>query len=316
MKILVVRFSSIGDIVLTTPVFRCVKNQVPNVEIHFLTKKSYAGLLKSNPYIDKIWSLNDDFSTVASQLKQEKFDLILDLHNNLRTSRLKFFLGVKTFKLRKLNVQKWLLTNFKINKLPPVHIVDRYLDTAKSLGIKNDHRGLDYFIDAATVLKNTLPEKFVCYAIGGQHATKKLPSKKIVELCQKIPIPVVVIGGREDQSEGHFIENQCKNVSSLCGLLNIDQSALVMQKAEWIITHDTGMMHIAAALKKKIISIWGNTVPEFGMTPYLPDEASKIFEVQNLPCRPCSKLGHPSCPKKHFNCMNKQDLQAISEVVK
>ena len=131
MKVLIVRFSSIGDIVLTTPVARCIKTQLENVEDHYATKNQYRSILENNPYIDKIFVLKDNLNELIAELKKENYDVVLDLHNNLRTRILKWKLGIRSHSFNKLNVEKWLMVNFKINKLPDVHIVDRYLETTK-----------------------------------------------------------------------------------------------------------------------------------------------------------------------------------------
>ncbi|HEY1047489.1 MAG TPA: glycosyltransferase family 9 protein [Bacteroidia bacterium] len=315
MKILILRFSSIGDIVLTTPVMRCIKTQRPEHEIHYATKKQFGNLLMNNPYIDKLHLLEDSMSDLISKLKQEQFDLILDLHNNLRTVNIRTMLRIKRHKLDKLNWEKWLMVKLKINLLPYRHIVDRYLDTAEELGIVNDGKGLDYFISKDTQIDHlNLPESYCVYALGGQHNTKKLPPAKQIELLNSIPEKVVLIGGKEDMEAGKNLAASVSNAINLCGSLSIDQSALVMQNSIKVYSHDTGMMHIAAALKKPIVSIWGNTIPEFGMYPYYPagfdENHNDILEVPDLSCRPCSKLGYERCPKGHFNCMN---LQVFSE---
>ena len=317
MKILVSRFSSIGDIVLTTPVFRCIKKQRPETQIHFVTKKAYAGLLEHNPYIDKIWALDDDFQSLVTDLKKEKFELLVDLHNNLRTRRLKLSLGIKRVRFNKINWQKWLIVNTRINRLPEKHIVDRYLETVAQLKVTNDGLGLDFHIDPEAELPTevTSGQAYVCFAIGGQHNTKKLPTEKIIALCNQINLPVYLIGGPEDQSVGKEIETQIDHVTSLCGQISIQQSARVIEHADWVISHDTGMMHIAAALNKKIVSIWGNTIPQFGMYPYRAHPDSLISEVENLSCRPCSKIGFEQCPKGHFSCMLNQDLDAIARPI-
>jgi ADP-heptose:LPS heptosyltransferase len=308
MKILVVRFSSIGDIVLTTPVVRCLKTQIDNAEIHYVTKNQYQSILSDNPYIDKTYFLKESLNDVVIELKKEKYDVVIDLHNNLRTRILKWRLGVKSYSFDKLNIEKWLMVNFKINHLPNKHIVDRYLETAKSLGVRNDTLGLDYFIpEKDEVPLEWLPEThrkgFVAYAIGGQHETKKLPVAKMNELCKKINRPIVLLGGKEDFSSGELVREGLGNlIFNSCGKLNINQSASLVKKSSFVFSHDTGLMHIAAALKKEVFSIWGNTVPEFGMYPY----RTKYHSLENmkLDCRPCSKIGFDKCPKGHFNCMN------------
>ncbi|CAN5118152.1 glycosyltransferase family 9 protein [soil metagenome] len=326
LKILIIRFSSIGDIVLTTPVIRTAKVQLENAEVHFCTKIKYYSLLKANPYIDKIICLEDSLADLINTLKKEKYDYIIDLHNNLRTRIIKSSLRVISYSFNKLNYLKWLMVKFKVSKLPNVHIVDRYMGTVKALGIKKDTLGLDYFIPDEEIIKpDQLPESFrtgyIAYAIGGQHATKILPVNRMIELCDKINKPIVLIGGKEDYENGekiaqffHKTENSAPYEASLlelnkkteilntCGKYNLNQSASLIKQARVVFSHDTGMMHIAAAFKKEIFSIWGNTIPGFGMYPYYTKFT--IFENNKIGCRPCSKLGYPRCPLGHFKCMN------------
>ncbi|WP_336516782.1 glycosyltransferase family 9 protein [Pollutibacter soli] len=320
MKILIIRFSSIGDIVLTTPVIRCIRKQMPSAKIHYLTKKQFASILETNPYLDKVHLLNEKFSDTMDELKQEKFDVILDLHKNLRTLRVKNSLGVSSHSFGKLNIEKWLITNFKINRLPDIHIVDRYLQTAATLKIENDGEGLDYFIpENAKVDFETLPGEiskgYVCVVIGAAHATKKLPPAKVVEVINRISKPVILIGGKADFDEGEEIRKNASGfVVNTCGQYNLHQSASIVQQSSVVLSNDTGFMHIAAALKKPVVAVWGNTIPEFGMYPYYGDHKIPTvnFEVKNLPCRPCSKIGYDHCPKKHFKCMLEQDTSGIA----
>ncbi|MFL5752972.1 MAG: glycosyltransferase family 9 protein [Bacteroidia bacterium] len=309
MKILVVRFSSIGDIVLTTPVVRCIKQQVKGVELHYLTKKTFGSIVQNNPYLDKVYSIEKEIDEVLKELKKEKYDLVIDLHHNLRTLTLKLKLGVKTFSFNKLNYAKWLKVNLKINALPNVHIVDRYFETLETLGVKNDNQGLDYFIPIpdqvnTTALHPSLAKGFYALVVGGSYFTKQIPVDKLIAICDLADKPVVLLGGKADRALAEKVAELSKgNVINTCGDLRLDQSASLVQQADKVITSDTGLMHIASAFKKDIVSIWGNTIPEFGMYPYLPGPNSKILEVKGLFCRPCSKLGYRKCPKGHFKCM-------------
>jgi heptosyltransferase-2 len=321
MKILIIRFSSIGDIVLTTPIIRCLKQQLPDAEIHYLTKKSFAGILQHNPYIDRLHLLDHSWEIVLHELKDHQFDYIIDLHHNLRSLRVKKALkGTPAFSFDKLNVKKWLLTAFKINRLPNVHIVDRCFDTVKTLGVVNDGKGLDYFIPAADeVQPKDIPAAhsfgYVGVVIGAALATKQMPVTKLQELCSKIAYPIILLGGKEDTAAGEAIASiDPVRIYNACGKFNLNESADLVRKAKLIITHDTGLMHIAAALHKPIISIWGNTVPAFGMTPYYGDQpaANQAFEVGNISCRPCSKIGYKKCPRGHFKCMQLQDTSLIA----
>lgn len=314
LKVLVIRFSSIGDIVLTTPVVRCLKTQRPDIELHYVTKASYRFLIADNPYIDKIHVLEESLWGLIGKLWQEKFDVVIDLHNNLRTLQLKTALGVESYSFNKLNWEKWLFVNLKVKAMPNVHIVDRYLDTARKLGVVNDDRGLDYFIPYKDIIEpDWLPithqNGYVAYAIGGQHETKKLPLERMIELCQKINYPIVLLGGKEDAENGEAIERTLgkERVYNACGKCNFNQSASLVEQSKLVFSHDTGLMHVAAAFKKKVYSIWGNTVPEFGMYPYQTNFV--ILENRQLDCRPCSKIGNKRCPKGHFKCMNELSLQ-------
>ena len=319
-KILVIRFSSIGDIVLTSPIVRCLKNQIKDCEVHFLTKKAFVSIVENNPNIDQIHSIEKDINEVIPQLFKEDFNFVVDLHNNIRTYLVKKKLKKPSFTFSKLNIQKWILVNFKKNFLPDIHIVDRYFKTVEPFGVKNDHLGLDFFInDKDKIKKSQLPEThrngFVGFVIGGKHSTKMLPDEKIISICKKINNPIILLGGPEDFEKGESIKkNFGDKVYNACGKYCINQSASLISQAKKVITNDTGLMHIATAFKKKIISVWGNTVPAFGMYPYLPETLkgnSLIVEVENLPCRPCSKIGFKKCPKKHFNCMNLIDEEKI-----
>ena len=316
MKILILRFSSIGDIVLTTPVLRCLKNQLPEAEIHYCTKINFKSIVENNPYLSKTFYYDKNLSETITALKNENYDLVIDLHNNLRTMIIKLRLGVESRSFKKLNFKKWLLVKWKINRMNNSHVVDRYMDTVAHLGIENDHQGLDYFIPSKDDVKladfpTIFSQGYDAYAIGGQHYTKKLPLPKMIALCQQITQPLVLLGGKEDAANAQAIIAACgtQNIVNACGQYNLNQSASIIRQASKVISHDTGLMHIAAAFKKEIISIWGNTVPALGFAPY--QTPFTVIENNHLNCRPCSKIGFSACPKGHFNCMVDLDFSSI-----
>jgi ADP-heptose:LPS heptosyltransferase len=319
-KVLIIRFSSIGDIVLTTPVIRCLKTQLKDVEVHYLTKQNFSSILENNPYITKIHTIKENVNEVIDTLKEENFDFIVDLHHNLRSLQIKRKLKKPSASFNKLNIEKFLMVWFKINKLPDIHIVDRYLATVKQLGVTNDGKGLDYFIPVKDEVNiNTLPEThrngYIGFVIGAAHATKQLPVAKIISICKKLNQPIILLGGKEDVEKGKEIKTAVGDlIFNACNLYNINQSASLVKQAQKIITHDTGLMHIAAAFQKPIVSVWGNTIPEFGMYVYKgtrgqetgdrrQETEDRIVEVKGLSCRPCSKIGYNKCPKGHFKCM-------------
>lgn len=319
MKVLVVRFSSIGDVVLTTPVVRCLKEQVPSVQIHYITKKAFAPVLEGNPYISKLITIEKSVDEVIASLKQEHYDFVIDLHNNVRTLRLKRALGVKSAAFPKKNIAKFLLTRFKINRLPKVHIVDRYFEAAAIFGIKPDGKPCDFFLtdqDKLQLENEHLTSKgFIAVAMGAQFGTKQLPVELMASVLNNAVLPIVLLGGNMDVERSSTLKNMLKtqNVIDFCGKLSIRQSAYLTSQAKVLLTGDTGLMHIASAFETPIVSVWGNTVPDFGMYVYAPNKPANFsnHEVENLSCRPCSKIGHASCPKKHFNCMQLQLTDAI-----
>jgi len=315
-KILVIRFSSIGDIVLTTPIIRALNEQL-DCEVHVLTKKQYRGLFSGNPHVAQIHSFEKAPAECFDELRRISFDHVVDLQKNLRSVKLRRALGVASSSFPKLNVKKWLLVNAKINRMPDVHIVDRYFEAVKGLDVENDGAGLEYYIPASdevipSGIDPSLGKGYLAMVIGGQHATKIFPPERAAQLISRISRPIVLLGGPDDKQRGDEIQAFCPHATifNTCGTLNLNQSASLVKQAQLVITNDTGLMHIAAAFFKPILSIWGNTVPELGMYPYLPGkpELFSMAQVNGLWCRPCSKLGFSKCPKKHFNCMMQQDI--------
>jgi ADP-heptose:LPS heptosyltransferase len=328
-KFLIIRFSSIGDIVLTTPVIRCLKKQLPDAEVHFLTKENFRPVVEANPYIDKLHTLAHSWELMIHELKVEDYDHIIDLHHNLRTLRLKQALDRPTYSFYKLNFQKLVYVNLKLNVMPKVHIVDRYLDTVKKFEVNNDGEGLDYFIPQKDeISQKDIPAShhagYVGIVIGAAHNTKKYPVHKLKELCSQLDHPIIIMGGKEDCGNAEEIASvDPVKIYNACGKFNINESADLVRKSKLIVSNDTGLMHIAAAFKKPIISLWGNTVPSFGMYPYYGEKFLSngsrpydILQVNKLICRPCSKIGYNKCPLGHFKCMEKIEVGQVLTAIR
>ncbi len=323
MKILVVQFSSLTDVVLASPVVRILKSDLQH-DVHFTTRQEFTSSLVANPYLDKIHSLERSFNQLIRELRQEKFDLVIDLQNSTRTKYLRFRVGGKSYSLNPLSFKKWLLVNFKIDLLPNLHLVERYLELIEPLGAKMDNLGLDYFIpEKDEVEHNWLPEThkngYAVFAIEGAHSTNGLPINRMIELCDRINKPIILLGREQDMQIANQVEqffqrgsdeeekeieelNKKSILFNACGKFSTNQAASIISEATWVFTHDSVMMHIAAAFKKPIFSIWGNTIPSFGKYPYRTQFT--IFENKSLECRPCSETGYAKCPKGHFKCMN------------
>lgn len=297
---------------------RCVKNKYPECEIHFLTKKSFSSVVASNPNISKVWTIEKEVAEIAEELKNESFDYVVDLHKNIRSKQVKAKVGSLSGTFSKLNYQKWLLTQFKVDKMPDVHIVDRYFEAVKSIDVVNDNQGLDFFIQPENEVDHQ--GDFVAIVVGTAHETKAMTVSKMDEIVERISIPIKLIGGPADADKAERVVamNDDREIENCCGKYNIEQSASLLKQAKVVITPDTGMMHISAAFNKPIISVWGNTTPSFGMYPYMPKnkELVHLVEVENLKCRPCSKIGYSQCPKKHFNCIENIDSNEIESILK
>jgi ADP-heptose:LPS heptosyltransferase len=319
MKILVIRFSSMGDIIYTTPVVRCLKKQLPGVEVHFITKPAFKYIYDSNPYVDKLLLLKPTLSETIKDIKAEGYDYIVDLHNNLRTALIKLRTGIPSSTFKKQTIRKWLSLKFNLKLVPPVHLVNRYMKAVGTLGVKNDNQPIDYYIKAEHQLITLLPAShqngFVAFVIGATHFTKRMPNSKIISICREIDLPVVLLGGNDVKANGDEIAAALgERAYNACGITSLDESVFLVSKAKKIIGFDTGLTHIAEAFDRPIVSVWGGTVPELlGVQPYKVKEV--LVAGIELECRPCSKFGLPACPLGHFKCMRDINENQITEFV-
>lgn len=321
MKILLIRFSSIGDIVLTTPVVRSLRHRYPEAEISFVCKPGMQQVLKGNPYLSDIFPYVPGNRESLSALKSKGFDCVVDLQKNRRSRRLCRQLGLPRHTFPKCNFRKLLLVLFKWNLMPQKHIVDRYFEAVRFLSVYPDGEGLDFFYapeDAEMLKSYRLPADYVAVAVGSRHATKQMPAEILDAVTAGSKRPVVFLGDKDDAL---IVEPIClrypDRTFNLCGKVSLGVSAACVEAASKVLTGDTGLMHIASAYRKNIVSVWGNTVPAFGMTPYLPQcpENSHIVENRHCWCRPCSKLGYKHCPLGHFRCMSALPVPAIIQLL-
>lgn len=290
-NILVIRFSSIGDIVLCSPVVRHLKQN--GHQVTMITKPSFKALWKNNPNVDELIVADQITPEVISELKDKAFDVVVDLHNNSRSNKIKRGLGIKAYTIKKSNVNKALLVWLKSKSFASSHIVDRYLDTITELVERKDSLGLDFFEDEPTEkVESYLNKSYAVYVIGGQHQGKMMSVNRMIELCKQVQVPLYLLGGPDDKASGEQIEKASGNdkVVNLAGALSLMDSVNLLKQAKFVISHDTGLMHIASAYKKNIISLWGATTPELGFAPYKPGVNSVIIEQPHW-LRPTSKLG-------------------------
>lgn len=321
MKILLIRFSSIGDIVLASPAIRCAKLQIPCVQIHFLTKSSMKAVVENNPYIDQFHFFSGSLKNTIQELKKENFDYIIDLHKNLRSFRIRFSLDVPTLSFRKLSLEKFLLTKFGINKMPNRHISLRSVDALKPLGVNYDGNGLDYFVSKINEENfskkfNHLPNKYVALVLGASYETKRMPVNLWLNWIDQIPMPIILLGGSDCENENLLIQKaRPEKVISLVGKCSLDESALVLKNAQLVASHDTGLLYMACAFNVPTVAVWGGTSPKLQVEPFYPSSNNnpKYYNsiVEGLNCQPCSNFGTKSCPKGHFKCMNNQNIHQL-----
>ncbi|MCR5192681.1 MAG: glycosyltransferase family 9 protein [Bacteroidales bacterium] len=314
MKILVIRLGSLGDVVLATPVLRCLKQQIDGGEIHFLTKKNSADLMSNNANIDNLHVLRPTLDDTIDELRQEHFDCIVDLHNNHRSRRIRHSLHIKSYVYKKENFGKFMLVLFKCDIMSGRHVVDRYMDAIKPLGVKPDGKGLELHLPAELDSVYRTDKPFVAIACGAQHETKRIPIDKIRYLAEHINSPVVLLGDKDDLRRMEEKDSVFPgNTTNLCGKTSLLESADIVQRSSVVITSDSALMHVASAFHRPVVALWGCTSPRFGFEAYHTEHFN--YTPTSLRCWPCRRMGSEKCPKKHFLCMLSHDYDAIAERV-
>ncbi len=315
-KVLVIRFSSIGDIVLTSPIVRALKSS--GFQVDYVVKRKFKNAIENNQNVDKIFTLEQ--AGLREELLIQKYSLVVDLQNNLQSLRLRKGLSENIRAVNKENIKKLLLVRSGIDALNNQHIVERYFKALDDLGIKEDGEGLDFHIPKNFKLENksitfNLSEPFIAWIIGASYPKKILPMTHVIKICNELKLPIAIIGGPQDEANGNEIIHSVKhqNVNNLCGKLTLMESAFVVKVSSLVLSNDTGLMHIASAFDKKIISFWGCTKPSLGMSPFRPNSSS-IAIVSDSHKAPCSKLGN-RCKSKKNNCIEDIQPEAILESV-
>lgn len=315
-RILIIRLSSLGDILLTTPLIRAIKKKLPHIKIDYLLKREYSDLLKNNPHINQIhFYKKDEIKIISQSLAAQNYDLIIDLQNNFRSREITLKLKSKALRFKKYSLRKFLLVKTKINLMKNLpSIPERY---AATLGLELDNEGIEIHSDkipsnVLSELKNTVG---ICP--GAKHFTKRYPIEYQIQLCKLLiqnNYNVILFGGRIDESICREISSKVPQVINLQNDDDILQTVSDMRLCDTIICNDSGLMHVASKINKKLFAIFGSTVKEFGFMPYNCDK-SVIVENKSLSCRPCSHIGRSSCPKSHFKCMKELKPENIFEQI-
>mgnify|MGYP000751143747 FL=1 len=318
-KILIIRLSSLGDILLTTPFIRAIKTQYSHIKIDMLIREEYEDVIKLNPYIDKKILFKKDYKSnvgLIDQLRNNNYELVIDLQNNLRSKKVTSSSKVNSVKFDKRSFDKFLLVNFKINKLKEAsQIPVRYSNTIQK--IKLDEHGLDLFADKSANAELIGKNNLVGFCPGARHFTKRWPKEYFVELGNKLTqngYTIVLFGGKIDKEICAELVDKISGAINLSNNDELLQTAANMKLCKAVVCNDSGLMHTASATGTKVIAIFGSTVKEFGFTPYNCNNL--ILENNSLTCRPCSHIGRSDCPKKHFDCMKAIKPEFVFEKLK
>ena len=304
-KILIIRLSSLGDVLLTTPILRSLKSQFSYLEIDFVIRKEFLDALKHNPNLSNvyIYNSNEKNEDLLNTLRRNNYDLVLDLQNNFRSKAFVGKLSKPVLKFRKPTIKKFLLVNFRINLFKKIiSIPERYAYAIPELDL--DDKGLDLFIPNTIRTNLNDNEKLIGFCPGSKHFSKMWPEEYFVNLGIKFineGYKIVLIGGKDDKEICKKINEKISEALNLCRDDNLLQIGADMKACKLVICNDSGMMHTASAVNVPVVAIFGSTVKEFGFTPY--KATNLVLENNSLSCRPCSHIGKNLCPRKHFKCM-------------
>lgn len=328
-RILMIRMSSLGDIILTTPVLRLVRHYCPEAQIEFLVKAEYQDVLRENPCVDRLWLLDtrQPLRHMLRQLRQTRYDLVLDLHRTLRSRLL--YRGVSSRRrlaYGKRTLRRALLVHLKWNTLrAKTPVPELYAAPLRHLGMTAPLAGTDMYIDAESreAVRKDLVQTFagqterplLAVAPGSRWPTKRWPVERFAQVAQELATRhdagVVIVGDRHDEP---MAADLCRRLSApvlnRVGQLSIMQTAALLQRTNLLLSNDSGLMHMATALQVPVVAVFGPTVPEFGFYPF---QAQAQVLSHPMSCQPCSTKGSDRCPRHHHDCMQRVSSAQVFE---
>lgn len=334
-KTLIIRLSSIGDIVLASPLIRLLRKKNSQAQTDFLVKSEYRELVRYNPHLRYVieFDTHGGFAglrALRKKIRQERYDAIVDIHGNFRSTFLRSKASPTVLKVNKRRLARFFLANFKWNIYRSVAAVPiRYLEAVRSLGIGDDGGGLEVFVPEETSVRvwDQLSKAgidgqghVVGLCPGAKHATKRWLRQYFeqlaVALVKEDNAELLLFGGKDDQEICASIERRVVqdtgrrgDILNYAGALSLLETASAMDACDVIVANDSGLLHLAAARKRRVVAIFGPTVKEFGFYPYGTE--SKVIERQGLYCRPCTHIGGQTCPEGHFRCMKEITVDEV-----
>lgn len=314
-SILVVRFSSLGDVLLTTPLLRVLKKKYPAALVDFIVKPEYSPLVSGSPYLNRVIPfIKKRAGELRRQVTAAGYDMIIDLQNNPRSRRLTSGAAPKLFRFAKHSVKKWMLVNLKIDRLsglPP--IPERYISSVP--GLEPDGMGLEYHFTQVPVPLEP-GGRYIAICPGSKHFTKMWGENRFIELNKLLVndgFTPVLLGGKDDAALCGRIAEAAPGTVNLAGDHPLEFAASALSRCLASVCNDSGLMHLSCSVGVPVLVFFGSTVRHFGFIPY--KNRSVIMENNSLDCRPCSHIGRSSCPKGHFLCMTElQPADALARV--
>ena len=337
MNILVLRLSSLGDVILTSPVYRLLRKKFPSAQIDVLVKKEFADVLRYNPNINSVIEFGSPrelpLRIIRNALKLRSYDVVIDLHNSLRTRLLRFGIAKNIFVIDKDIWKRLLLVKLKANLFEKkISIPEKYIRTLAPLGIENDDEGLEIFFPdeikehtkhiILSEVKGLMESKnLIAICPTAKHKTKMWLKENFAqlanELIEKHNAFIFLLAAPNEREYCDSLKseiNNQKSVINLAGKISLLESAAIMDSCNVVVTNDSANLHLASARKKNVVAIFGSSVEEFGFFPYRTK--AKVLQVENLECRPCSHIGLSECPQGHFRCMNDISAEMVANAVK
>lgn len=333
-KILVFRLSSIGDIILTTALLRCLRNKYPEQQIDFLVKKQFADILKCVPFVSNVIVLDSkkgfsELRAIRNQLKQEHYDVVLDIHKNWRSMFVCNTIGAnQVFRFNKHVFRRWILTTFHkdiYKEVRPVYL--RFVDVAKEIGVETDGKFSELVVPTEIQIATDIilqqkgfdiSKPAIALCPGASFKNKQWQPEKFAALAKQIVCElhyqVVLLGGKSEIPLCEIIQKEEPTVVSFAGELDLSQSIAAFNRVQATVVNDTGMLHASEALGVPVVGIYGATARQFGYFPILP--SSRVAQIENLDCRPCTKMGKNTCPKGHFKCMQDLSVEYVFSLLK
>ncbi len=302
-KILFIRLSSLGDVLLTLPTLTKIRNKFPEKEIGFIVNKNFSDAVKYHPAVKNVYEYEkEEPEKILDDLPKNYYEFIVDLQNNHRSKQIINILNLPHVSYSKPNFKKFLLVHFKINLFSKInHVAQLYASTISSkLTVTPDD--FNFYLPEGVATLKPVNNK-ICFCPGAKHFTKRYPVEYFIELAKLLEnqgFDVHLLGGKDDA-------NLCEKIASNSGAINkvtendLFETARELSTCSVAVCNDTGLMHLATAVGAPVIAIFGSSVKEFGFTPFA--RKSLLLENNSLSCRPCSHIGRSKCLKKHFKCM-------------